>query len=118
MVCAWVGKEFPDSERGEEKEEFIERRNTASTAGDFMLIRESQHQGQIVMAWERRREGRSYNTVADGLKGCLLSYRGGEKSRPYTLPYMGQDQSRPGCQGGAQELCNSYDGTEGVIRVW
>ena len=30
-VCMWVGKEFPGSKQGKEKDEFIEIRNTAST---------------------------------------------------------------------------------------
>lgn len=33
MICAQVGKEFPDSEWGEEKVEFIETRNAASGVG-------------------------------------------------------------------------------------
>lgn len=37
MVCAWVGKEFSDSEQGEEKDEFIEAKNAANTGGQLPI---------------------------------------------------------------------------------
>ena len=41
VVHVQVGKEFPDSEVGEEKDEFIEARTLLTQWADLLMIRES-----------------------------------------------------------------------------
>lgn len=43
VVCVRVGKEYPDSEQGEEKDEFIEARNSANTVDSL-----SADQGELI----------------------------------------------------------------------
>lgn len=40
----WFEKEFPDSEQGEEKDEFIETRNASSEWPSFLMITEGRPQ--------------------------------------------------------------------------